>query len=112
MGIYAGQRNNEARQHKHICQQAEHAFSQLRVAGLIRFSLKVDDISVQVMFIHDRTQKMWIDGFRNLGYQHLHHHGEPYMCESCGITYIIDAAGGHPKKLSGMRCENINAPDR
>lgn len=62
-------------------------YSQLKDAGLIRFSKKIDNLSVQVLFVEDGEEAMRITDYRNLGYQYLRFHGEPYfVCENCGIT--------------------------
>ena len=65
-------------------------YSQLKDAGLIRFSKKIDNLSVQVLFVEDGEEAMRVEDFRNLGYQYLRFHGEPYfVCENCGITTKI-----------------------
>lgn len=65
-------------------------FNQLKEAGLIRFSKKIDNLSVQVLFVCDGDPALTITDFRNLGYQYLMYHGEPYfVCENCGITTKI-----------------------
>lgn len=65
-------------------------YSQLKDAGLIRFSKKIDNLSVQVLFVEDGEEAMRITDYRNLGYQYLRFHGEPYfVCENCGITTKI-----------------------
>lgn len=62
-------------------------FTQLRDAGLIQFSRKVDNTSVRVLFVADGDVAMYITDFRNLGYQYLMYLGEPYyMCENCGLV--------------------------
>lgn len=63
-------------------------FSELRKAGLIRFSKKIDNLNVQVLFSDDAGDiAMDIRDFRNLGYQYLKFYGGPYFeCENCGIT--------------------------
>jgi len=67
----------------------------LREAGLIQFSKKVDNTNVRVCFIEDGEVVMRITDFRNLGYQYLMYHGEPYfVCANCGITAKIE----HPER--------------
>lgn len=62
-------------------------FAELRDAGLIRFSNRVDNTSVEVLFAEDGEGVMEIHDYRNLGYQYLMFHGEDYfVCEECGIT--------------------------
>lgn len=62
-------------------------FAELHDAGLIRFSKKVDNTSVEVLFSDDGDPALDIRDFRNLGYQYLMYHGEDYfVCEECGIT--------------------------
>lgn len=73
--------------------------------GLIRFSRKVDNTSVQVCFIEDGEIAMRITDFRNLGYQYMMYHGEPFIvCANCGITTRMDTSGnnhGRHKKYCG-----------
>lgn len=66
-------------------------FSQLRDFGLIRFSKRVDNLSVQVLFVdQDGEPVLHISDFRNLGYQYLKYHGEPFfVCTECGVTEKI-----------------------
>lgn len=62
-------------------------FAQLRDLGMIRFSRKVDNTSVEVLFAEDGETAMRVSDFRNLGYQYLMYHGEDYfVCSECGIT--------------------------
>lgn len=62
-------------------------FADLRSAGLIRFSKKIDNLNVQVLFIEPGKTAIHIQDFRNLGYQYLRHYGGPYFeCVNCGIT--------------------------
>ena len=65
-------------------------FGELRDAGFIRFSKKIDNLNVQVMFMEDGETAMYIQDFRNIGYQYLKFYGEPYFdCVNCGITVKI-----------------------
>ena len=62
-------------------------YATLRDAGLIQFSKKVDNTNVRVCFIADGETSMTITDLRNLGYQYLKYHGEPYFeCVNCRIT--------------------------
>lgn len=55
--------------------------------GMIQFSKKVDNTNVRVCFAEDGDVAMRITDFRNLGYQYLKYHGEPYFeCECCGLV--------------------------
>lgn len=59
----------------------------LKEMGMIRFSKNVDNTNVRVCFITPGETAMVITDFRNLGYQYLKYHGEPYFeCVNCGIT--------------------------
>ena len=61
-------------------------FRNLKDAGLIKFSKKVDNTNVRVNFVEDGDVALKIYDFRNLGYQYLMYNGQPYFeCESCGI---------------------------
>lgn len=65
-------------------------YQTLRDAGMIQFSKRVDNTNVRVCFAEDGELALRITDFRNLGYQYLMHHGEPYFeCENCGITTKI-----------------------
>lgn len=62
-------------------------YSQLRDAGMIRFSNQVDNLNVEVLFAEPGETALIIRDFRNLGYQYMLYHGESYfVCEECGIT--------------------------
>ena len=66
-------------------------FFELRNAGLIKFSKKVDNLNVQVVFIEEGKTELHIHDFRNLGYQYLKYCGEPYFeCQNCGIVTKIN----------------------
>ena len=70
-------------------------FARLAEAGLIRFSKKVSDTSVQVLFQKQGKSAMHISDFRNLGYQYMSlHHSGYYRCQSCGMMMKTD-----PKKM-------------
>lgn len=80
---------NMANIHTSIKRQSTMYWS-LREAGLIQFSRKVDNTNVRVCFIKDGDTSLSVTDFRNLGYQYLKYHGEPYFeCENCGITVRI-----------------------
>lgn len=65
-------------------------FAELRDAGLIKFSKKIDNLNVQVLFIEPGDIVLHIQDFRNIGYQYLKYNGEPYFeCINCGITTKI-----------------------
>lgn len=65
-------------------------YATLRDIGLIQFSKKVDNTNVRVCFAEDGDVAMTITDLRNLGYQYLKYHGEPYFkCSNCGITTKI-----------------------
>lgn len=75
-------------------------YKTLRDAGLIQFSRKVDNTSVRVCFITDGTPVIHISDFRNLGYQYLMYHGEPYyQCANCGLTTKLQ----HPSNTGGSK---------
>lgn len=72
-------------------------YHDLNELGLVQFSKKVDNTNVRVCFI-DRSDLsdvyMKITDFRNLGYQYLMAHGEPYFeCQSCGVVSKIPNPG-------------------
>lgn len=62
-------------------------YHNLREAGLIRFSRKIDNLNVQVLFMEVGETAIHIHDFRNLGYQYLKYYGGPYFeCSNCGLT--------------------------
>lgn len=70
-------------------------YAKLAEAGLIRFSKKVSDTSVQVLFQKPGATAVHISDFRNLGYQYMSlHHSGYYRCQNCGIMMKTD-----PKKM-------------
>lgn len=72
----------------------------LRECGMIQFSRKVDNTNVRVCFIEEGETILHITDFRNLGYQYLKYHGEPYFeCKSCGITTKYSS----PSKTGGQK---------
>lgn len=69
----------------------------LREAGMIQLSKMVDNTSIKVLFAQKGTPVMKITDFRNLGYQYLMYHKEPYYeCVNCGLTTKI----AHPDNNS------------
>lgn len=71
----------------------------LNEAGMVQFSKKVDNTNVRVCFITEGEVVMHITDFRNLGYQYLKYHGEPYFdCQNCGLTVKNDNATGRKPK--------------
>ena len=63
--------------------------------GLIRFSKKVDNLNVQLLFITPGEVAMRIRDFRNLGYQYMRQYESGYYeCESCGITAKVPEKSG------------------
>jgi hypothetical protein len=67
---------------------------------MINFSRKVDNTNVQVCFAEDGDEVMRVTDFRNLGYQYLKYHGEPFfICQNCGVTdRYNDPVRGRKKK--------------
>lgn len=62
---------------------------ELRDAGLIKFSKKVDNLNIQVQFVmQDSPVAMHVTDFRNVGYQYSHAvgSGEFIQCAQCGLT--------------------------
>lgn len=62
-------------------------FGKLNELGMIQLSKKVDNTNVRVCFMEDGEEAIRVYDFKNLGYQYLMYHGEPYFtCENCGVT--------------------------
>lgn len=75
-------------------------FGQLKDSGMIRFSKQIDNLSVQVLFAEPGETVMRVTDFRNLGYQYMKYHGEPYFeCSQCGLTdKVRNPSKGRPPK--------------
>lgn len=74
-------------------------YHNLNEAGMVQFSKKVDNTNVRVCFISPGETAMVITDFRNLGYQYLKYHGEPYFeCQNCGITVKCENSTGRRQK--------------
>lgn len=91
-------------------------FAELRDAGLIKFSKKIDNLNVQVLFIEEDTQlvAMNISDFRNLGYQYMMYCGEPYFaCSHCGlVTKLRDPSKGRTQKYCSDCASEVSAQQR
>ena len=80
-------------------------FGQLKDIGAIRFSKQIDNLSVQVLFVEDGDAVLHVTDFRNLGYQYMKYHGEPYFeCAHCGITEKINNPGVGRKQKYCAEC--------
>lgn len=75
-------------------------FAGLKAAGLIKFSKRIDNLNVRILFMEDGEPALHIQDFRNLGYQYLKYYGGPYFeCENCGLTVKLqEPARGRPQK--------------
>ncbi len=83
-------------------------FGKLNELGMIQFSKKVDNTNVKVCFMEDGEEAIRIYDFRNLGYQYLMYHGEPYFtCENCGITTKVNDRGNRRRQKYCPECAAI-----
>lgn len=74
-------------------------YHNLNKAGLIQFSKKVDNTNVKVLFQENGDLALTVTDMRNLGYQYLMFHGEPYFkCTNCGVTEKRDKKVGRIPK--------------
>lgn len=75
-------------------------FACIRDAGLIKFSKKVDNLNVQVLFVEQGKTAIEVQDFRNLGYQYMRlYGGQYYDCANCGLTLKMKSgAVGRPPK--------------
>lgn len=72
----------------------------LRELGMVQFSKKVDNTNVRVCFAEDGEIVLRVTDLRNLGYQYLMYHGEPYFeCKCCGLTTKYR----NPSKTGGQK---------
>lgn len=59
----------------------------LNELNMIQFSKRIDNTNIKVCFAENGETVMSITDFRNLGYQYLKYHGEPYFeCVNCGLV--------------------------
>ena len=66
-------------------------YAALKDMKFIQFSRKVDNTNVRVCVSKDGEPAVVITDLRNLGYQYLKYHGEPYFeCANCGLTVKYD----------------------
>lgn len=72
----------------------------LRELGMVQFSKKVDNTNVRVCFAEAGEIVLRVTDLRNLGYQYLMYHGEPYFeCKCCGLTTKYR----NPSKTGGQK---------
>lgn len=68
-------------------------------SGMIQFSKRVDNTNVRICFITPGETVIAVTDFRNLGYQYLKYHGQPYFeCENCGVTVKRENKLGRKQK--------------
>lgn len=85
-------------------------YHNLRSAGMIQFSRKVDNTNVRVCFAEQGEVVMSITDFRNLGYQYLRYHGGPYFeCTNCGITTKYDKPNNNNSRWKQKYCRTCAA---
>ena len=79
--------------------------------GMIGYSCLVDNINLQVKIMDDGETALFVDDFRNLGYQYMRYIGGNYIeCESCGLVIRQDAKhAGRPAKYCKECAESIKA---
>lgn len=89
-------------------------FAELKAAGMIRFSRKIDNLNVRVVFMEDGEAALHIQDFRNLGYQYLKYYGGPYFeCENCGLTVKIqEPARGRRQKYCPSCATEVSVRQR
>ena len=81
-------------------------YKDLKDAGLISFSWKVDCTNVKVNFANDDSDVVLkISDFRNLGNQYLMYIGEPYfICAECGLVTKKNGASTGRKQKYCAEC--------
>lgn len=92
-------------------------FAELKALEMVKFSRKIDNLNVRVVFMEDGETALHIQDFRNLGYQYMKYYGAPYFeCENCGLTAKIQepAKGRRQKYCPSCAVEvktrqNVNA---
>lgn len=67
-------------------------------SGMIGYSCLVDNINLQVKIIEDGDEALFVDDFRNLGYQYMRYMGGEYIeCEGCGLVIRKQSKTSHQK---------------
>lgn len=82
----------------------------LRDEGLIRFSRKIDNTNVQVLFACDDEELFGVSDFRNLGYQYMIFLGDPRYtrCRRCGAAVRDASILKDGTKKSGRKPESCS----
>lgn len=89
--------------------QAE-LYRKLEDAGYLLFPEKIDSISMQILFSEDGEEACKISDFRNIGYQYLMMHGEPYYeCKNCGLTVKMKNPNTKKKPMYCNACASMIA---
>lgn len=62
-------------------------FYQLRELGLVEYAKRVDNLSLQILYVDDESKKkLFVTDFRKLGYEWRLYKGEKYIrCADCGV---------------------------
>lgn len=80
-------------------------YHNLREAGMIEFSRKIDNTNVRVCFLEDGEPEIVVTDFRNLGHQFLMYNGGPYfVCARCGLTERVSGSNRGRKQRYCKRC--------
>lgn len=80
-------------------------YHDLYEAGLIRFSKKVNNTNVQVLFAEDGDPALEVRDLRNLGNQYMLYMGGPYfVCQNCGITERCNNVKRRTRQKYCKRC--------
>ena len=92
-------------------------YAELKENSLIQFSKKVDNTNIKVLFAENGETVLEIKDLRNIGYQYLKYHNEPYFeCTNCGLTVKINNPGRGRKQKYCKDCavevkmkQNVNS---
>lgn len=81
-------------------QKQSFMFADLKDAGLVRFSRRIDNLNVQITFMQDGEEELYIQDFRNLGYQYMRRFGGSFFeCANCGLVVKSKpSTKGRPQK--------------
>lgn len=84
-------------------------YAELKNAGYIQFSKKIDNTNVRVLFREPGNTAMSVTDMRNIGYQYLMHCGESFLvCEHCGMVIKRKSDRvGRPQKYCKTCAANI-----
>ena len=90
--------------------EKDNKLSILKEMDMIKFAKKIDNLSIQVLYIYDDSKPiLFISDFRRLGYEWRLYNGEKYIrCNKCGI--LVKNTNGKRKLCKD--CDKTNNKEK